>query len=142
TKPLTQVKLDELIQVGGLLIDESWGFEPTELSNDTNRNLNQGRTGKVRAFNIQLGQVLPFIQVEVGQAPFDILRTYATRDGLLINVGKRGNLILFRPHYQQPTSYGEGIQFRSVKDGRRNNIVGSPRLRQTIDGLSSEVQCW
>jgi prophage tail gpP-like protein len=143
-KELTNVSLNELMRVGGLLIDQTWGFAPTDfgVGNDKNRTLNQGRLGIERYQNFHAGAILPFIQVEVGMAPFDILRSYAQREGFLINVGKRGDLIIFRPRYNQPPSYGEGIIYRGVADGQCNNVIGSPRLRQTIDGLYSKVDCW
>lgn len=128
-----------------LLIDPTWGIT---LSDDPttdavkNTRLKHGRQIIIQNFKPTLGQVLPYIQVEPGQAPFDLIRLYAQREGLLVNVGARGELVFFRPDYTQQALYS--VEYHSTKDSRRNtnNLVGRPTVHETIDGLYSEVQCW
>lgn len=143
-KPLVNIKNIRFQKLLDLLIDSSWGFAPTntERGNDLNRRLKHGRQVIVQNHKPVLGGILPFIQVEPGQAPFEILRTYAAREGVLINVGARGELIFFRPAYN--TQASQSVHYHSSKEDARkkNNIVGRPTLRETIDGLYSEVQCW
>ena len=143
-KPLVNLNHIKFSRLLDILIDPTWEFGPTDTThgNSLNRTLKQGRIGVQRVFNPQSGALLPFIQIEPGQTPFDILRTYAAREGVLINVGVKGNLILFRPDYSQPASYA--VEYHPVKSATalRNNVVGRPSLRESIDGLYSEVQCW
>lgn len=144
--PLLGLTRTTLVKLIKKLIDPTWGFAKAETSGDLedntlNRYLKQGRAGVQRAINPQLGAVLPYIQVEPGQTPFDILRTYLAREGLLLNVGARGQLVLFRPEYNRASPYS-GIEFHA--DNRRiwNNVVGSSAVEESIDGYYSEAQCW
>jgi len=145
-KNLKRVPFSRLVSVGGLLIEKSWGFAETEFSNADNRvlkhGLRQGRRGVELNFQPQIGAVLPYIQVEPGQSPLDILQSYAQREGLMVNVGAKGQLVLFQPDYKQPVSYA--IHYHAASDDRRrlNNVQGRPSLRESVDGLYSEVQCW
>lgn len=125
------------------LIHPSWGFTSTDatVGNLTNRVLKQGRAGILRAY-VPPKTILPYIQVEPGQTPWDIIRLYAQREGFLVNVGARGDLILFQPDYQSPAPHF--VEYHGSKDSRRNtnNLIGSPTLQETIDGLYSEIECW
>lgn len=139
---LNGITWDQLLK---LLLDPSWGFGTTVGSNGLNRSLKQGRAGVLRSLlgpQAQFGSVLPYIQIEPGQSPWDILQTYAAREGVLINVGASGDLIFFRPDYTQQASYS--ISYNGSKDSSRvnNNILGRPSLHEDINGLYSEVQCW
>lgn len=124
------------------LIDPSWGFAPTEFANDRNTQVKQGRRGIVRALNPQLGARLPYIQVEPGQTPWDVLRVYAQREGVLLNIGADGQLILFRPDYRLSADYK--VEFHGMSEAKRNqnNVIGTPTLDENIDGVYSEVQCF
>jgi hypothetical protein len=137
---LLGIAFDKLLEI---LLDPSWGLTPVWVNgNDHNRNIQQGRAGITRGYMHTQGSILPYIQVEPGQAPFDVLRTYAAREGVLINVGAHGELLLFRPRYD--TDPVAEFHYHGISDDRRklNNVVGRPSLRQSIDGLYSEVQCW
>lgn len=124
------------------LIDPSWGFGPVVLGNIANTLIKQGRTGALRAAEIgtTVGQVFPPIQVEPGQAPFEIIQQYAQRSGVLVNVGAKGELIFFAPTYVGRPSYE--INYREGIGSNENNVIGSPSLTETIDGVYSSVQCW
>lgn len=127
-----------------ILIDPTWGIDLTKVSFDGNKmsRLKHGRIIQEQELTKVEGQILPFIQVEPGQTPFEILRLYAEREGLLINVDRDGQLVFFRPDYKKKPIYQ--IDFHAVRDPRHNvnNVIGRPTLRQTIDGLYSEVTCW
>jgi prophage tail gpP-like protein len=137
--PTTGITLSTLCSK---LIHPTWGFQSTRptAGNAVNRSLKQGRQGVLRLF-VPPKTILPFIQVEPGQTPMDVLQTYAQREGLLINVGARGDLILFQPNYDQEASY-ETLRYHSDSDRTRNNIQGRPTFHEAIDGRYSEVQCW
>jgi len=143
-KPLTNIKGIRFQRLLDLLIDPTWGFGQTntERGNDLNRTLKHGRQVIVINHKPQLGAILPFIQVEPGQTPFEILKTYAAREGVLVNVSARGELVLFRPRYDTDPLYA--LQYHGSRDDqrRRNNIVGRPSVRKSIDGVYSEVECW
>lgn len=143
-RPLVNIRSITFDRLLRLLIDPTWGFAPTNTlrGNDLNRRLKHGRQVVVQNFNPQLRAVLPFIQIEPGQTPFDILRLYAQRDGVLVNVGARGELILFRPRYD--TDGAQVVHFHGSTHPQRhlNNVIGRPSYRESIDGMYSEVQCW
>jgi hypothetical protein len=132
------------------LIHPSWGFRATELSGDPdvtignvlNRTLKQGRSGVLRAY-VPPKTILPYIQVEPGQAPWEILQLYLARTGYLLNVGVDADLIIFRPAYDTDSPY-EMLHFYPESDPARrlNNVIGQPTLIESIDGLYSETQCW
>lgn len=144
-----QIKHKTFKQLIKALIDPSWGF-PTdpdgsatvEAFNDTNKNLKHGRQVIIQEHKPVLGAVLPFIQIEPGQKPFEILSLYAAREGVLINVGADGRLIFFRPHYDEQPLYTAEYHGTNDSASSKNNVEGSPSLQRGIDGLFSEVQCW
>lgn len=150
-EPLTQTNHITLKQLVQLLIDPTWGFQSTvvkgqadvSVGNLLNRSLKQGRQGVLRSQPHDPTQILPYIQVEIGQTPWEILKLYFERTGYMINVGAKGDLVVFQPDYQQPAPY-EALQFHGSGDVRRkkNNVQGHPSLRQSIDGVYSESQCW
>ena len=123
------------------LVDPSWGFGPVQASNKLNRTLKQGRQVITRDLNIQFKAVYPYVQIEVGQSVWDVMRVYAQREGVLVNVGAFGQLVLFRPNYSLATLY-EGIEYHSSKNPLANNVIGRPTLKEVIDGVYNEVQCW
>ncbi len=147
---LTGTNLRGLIQK---LVDPTWGFATTTLDGPTaaevtignvlNRSLKQGRTGVTRQLLNNNLQFLPFIQVEPGQAPWEILQTYVKREGFLLNVGARGNIVLFQPDYTQESRY-EPLEYHGANDRRRNtnNMIGRPTLHQSIEGIYSQTDCW
>jgi prophage tail gpP-like protein len=142
---LKNIKNIQFLRLLRMLLDATWGIT---LSDDPttdavqNTRLKHGRQVIVQGLNVQLKAVLPYIQVEPGQAPFDLIRLYAQREGVLVNVGARGELIFFRPDYNQQALYR--VEYHSTTDPRRNtnNLIGRTALRESIDGLYSEVQCW
>lgn len=146
--PLTQTARGTIAKLIENLVHPSWGFETTTTGglkiddNVLNRTLKQGRQGVARLF-VPPKTILPFIQVEPGQKPFDVLRTYLTREGVLLNVSARGGIVLFRPDYEASTPYA-GAEYHPISDPRRSrsNVLGRPTLSMTIDGVYSEVQCW
>lgn len=148
---LTSCAAQPLLKTNGItfgalcshLLDPTWGFASTvAFGNALNRSLKQGRTGVLRQF-VPPKTVLPFIQVEPGQTPWDVLQTYATREGLLVGVSAQGALTLFRPDYSQDSRY-DTAHFHPSKDPRstQNNMEGRPTLILSIDGMYSESQCW
>jgi len=141
--PLKNIKSIRFQKLLDLLIDPSWGLAPTETDGDLNTRLKHGRQVIVQDHKPQLGAILPFIQIEPGQSPFDILRTYVQREGLLINVGAKGQLIFFRPNYKNQPLFK--VEYHSTKETHGDSefaLIGRPTLRESIDGLYSEVQCW
>jgi hypothetical protein len=141
------------ITLGVLLqkvVDPSWGFRSTILAgqpdvtigNVLNRTLKQGRQGALRQY-APPKTILPYIQIEPGQTPWEILQTYLTRIGYLMNIGVRGDIILFRPDYSQPAPY-ETLHYYGTNSASSvlNNIVGTPTVISTIDGVFTETQCW
>ena len=134
------------------LVDPTWGFTSTTTDgpdvddNVLNKTLKQGRQGIQRAFAQKTSAdktVLPFIQVEPGQKPMDVLMPYLKRFGLLLNAGARGGLILFRPDYSSSSPYSGSVYHAvSHPDHNRNNVVGRVTLTESIDGLFTETQCW
>lgn len=140
--PLKNIKGIRFQKLLDILLDSSWELGRIVAGNDLNRRLKHGRQIVIQNHKPVPGSILPFIQVEPGQSPFDLLRTYAAREGLLINVSARGDLLLFRPRYDTPPLYT--AYFRPSNDPMHdlNNVIGRPSLKQVIDGLYSEVQCW
>ncbi len=140
--PLKNIKSVHWTKLLDLLIDPSWGFGETQYGNDLNTRIKHGRQIVIINHKPVLGAVLPFIQIEPGQSPFDILHTYAAREGWLINISAKGEIVLFQPQYDDQALYT--AQFYGSKDSDRNynNVIGRPTLRESIDGLYSEVQCW
>lgn len=145
-----QIKHKTFAQLLDSLIDPTWAVGPygpnqflnVFASNDLNRRLKHGRQVIVQNHNPQLGAILPFIQIEPGQAPMDIINTYAQREGWLVNVGANGDIVFFRPNYVDEPMYS--LEYHGSKDAAssRNNMVGMPTLTESIDGLYSEVQVW
>lgn len=148
-RPLQSTNGIKLVQLLTRLIDPTWGFKASAgapqvtIGNVLNRTLKQGRQGVTRALPHNPEDVLPPIQVEPGQTPWQILEEYFKREGFLLNVGAEGDVIVFRPDYFQPSFY-DSIECHGSGDGNRNknNVVGRPSLRLTIDGVYSECQCW
>lgn len=138
-KNIKGIKFSKLIE---MLIHPSWGFGPVQFDGDRNTRLKHGRQITTQNFNVQLRAILPFIQVEPGQAPFDLLHTYAQREGLLINVGARGELLLFRPNYTGSGIYSFEYHPVSSPQSALNNIKGRPEVSEDIDGIYTETQCW
>lgn len=153
--PLLRLENKKLGQLIEALIDPTWGFakDPATSgidvqSNVLNKRLKQGlRQGIERALAQEQNArtILPYIQVEPGQTPFDVLRPYLAREGLLLNVGARGEVVLFRPDYMAASPYAsdreggdQGIQYH---DGR-STVIGTPTIEESLDGKYSTVQCW
>lgn len=142
---LKNIKNIQFKKLLDLVLDPTWGITlSADPVSDAIRNtrLKHGRQIIIQNFKPVLGAVLPYIQVEPGQAPFDLIRLYAQREGLLVNVGARGELIFFRPDYNQQAIYR--VDYHGTKETRRNtnNLVGRPTLHESIDERYSEVQCW
>lgn len=143
-RPLQNTNGVTLGQLLMRLIDPTWGFKSTvTIGNVLNRTLKQGRAGVQRALPHNPEDVLPPIQVEPGQTPWQILEEYFKREGYILNVGAQGDVIVFRPDFFQPSLY-DSIEYHGSGEGTRtkNNVVGRPSLRLAIDGLYSETQCW
>ncbi len=143
-KPLVSIRKRTFQQLLDLLIDPSWGFDRTQTigSNDLNRRLKHGRQLILVGKRVQFGSVLPYVQVEVGQTPYDILALYARREGWLLNVGARGELIFFRPRYDTDPLYSLYFYGSDSDNTRRNNVVGTPTVTESIDGVVSAAQCF
>ncbi len=128
------------------LIDPSWGLPDSDplTSNVQNARLKQGRAGILRAIGVasHVTAVLPFIQVEPGQKPMDVIGPYLTRLGILLNVGAKGELVFFQPNYDQAAAFTVHLHKSTEATNSKNNVLGRPRFRHSIDGLYSEVQCW
>lgn len=131
------------------LIDKTWGFKASAgaaqvtFGNVLNRSVKLGRQGVQRALPHNPEDILPPIQVEPGQTPWQILEEYFKREGYLLNVGAHGDLVVFRPDYFQPSFY-DSIEYHGSGEGNRskNNVVGRIALHDSIDGIYSETQCW
>lgn len=140
-KPLVNIKRRFFKDLLKLLIDPSWGITKIIASNDLNRRIKHGRQVIIQNFKPVLGAILPYIQVEPGQKPADIILQYAAREGVLVNFGAGGELIFFQPDYSQQALFS--VDYSADETLRKhNNIVGRPEVRETIDGLFGEVQCW
>ena len=61
---------------------------------------------------------------------------------MLVNVSARGGLVFFRPHYDKQPLYSASFHNVDNPYSSRTNVVGRPTLKEVIDGLFSEVQCW
>lgn len=144
-KPLTKT---QHTTIGGLfkaLVDPTWGFGAVDVSesNVLNRHVKQGRAGAARELIADLQkQQMPYFQIEPGQTPWQALQLYLQREGFLLNVGAKGELIIFRPDYVQKPSYGVEYHKQSESQRETNNVSGRPTLRQSIDGVYSQTQCW
>jgi hypothetical protein len=142
-KPVrVQLRNKTFRQLIDAVVDTSWGFGKVVFDGDENARLKHGRQVIVQNLNPQLGAILPFIQVEIGQTPYDLLSLYAAREGLLINVGARGELIFFRPNYKNQAIYEVHLHPSTSASRTKNNVVGAPSLSETIDGIYSQTQCW
>ncbi len=140
-RPLLNIKNIRFKDLLYKLLDPTWGITEIVATNDLNRRLRHGRQVVVQQFKVILGAILPFIQVEPGQTPFDIIQTYAQREGVLVNASVDGKLVFFRPDYEQQAQVK--VVFSVANDSEvPNTVSGRPSLRQSIDGLYSEVQCW
>jgi prophage tail gpP-like protein len=143
-KPLLKLKGITLGDLVKKLVDSSWGLsEDVSFSNEENRKLKQGRLGASLQFIPPKQQGLIFIQVEPGMKPWDVLQQYVQREGFLLNVGAKGQLLLIRPKYDSDSPY-MGIEYHGSDDSRRsrNNVVGRPSKRETIDGLYTFTELW
>lgn len=141
-KPLVQIKSKRFGELLDLLLDPSWGFGTTQATNDLNKRIKHGRQVIIQNHKPQLGAILPFIQVEPGQAPLEIISTYAAREGVLVNVSAKGELVFFRPKYDEQPLYFAAFHNVDNPYQSRTNVKGRPTLQESIDGLYSEVQCW
>jgi prophage tail gpP-like protein len=137
--PQLNIKNLTIAQLLAALIDPSWGITQVVSSNDLNRRLKHGRQVIIQNLQPVLGAVLPYIQVEPGQKPADILDLYAKRAGVLLNSGADGSLILFQPNSSQQALYGA---YYDPTNGGLNNIVGRPTREETIDGLYTQTTCF
>lgn len=136
---LNGIRFHELLEK---LIHPTWGIKPPTNDALGNTKLKQGRLGVTRNLAPKLGAVLPYIQTEIGQTPWDIIAPYASREGYLVNIGADGELIYFRPDYAQPALYR--AIYHGARDSRRNenNLTGRPAVHESIDGYYTRVQCW
>ncbi len=127
-----------------ILIDPSWGIDLDKITfnGDQMTKIRQGRLAQVRELARTHGQIVPHIQVEVGQTPFDILSMYAQREGLLLNIDSNGQLVFFKPNYKQDAHYTLHYHAVSDPDRTKNNVVGRPSVRESIDGMYTETRCW
>lgn len=141
-QPLIQIKRKKFGQLLDAMIDPSWGIGQTEATNDLNKRLKHGRQVIIQNHRPVLGAVLPFIQVEPGQSPIDIIQTYAAREGVLVNMSADGHLVFFRPHYDDQALYTAVYRKTGDPAASENNVRGRPTLREQIDGVFSEMQCW
>lgn len=141
-QPLVNIKNRRFKQLLELLIDPSWGIGEVVASNDLNRRIKHGRQVIVQNFKPQLGAVLPFIQVEPGQKPADIILQYAAREGVLVNVSADGKLVFFRPDYSQQALYSALYAATTDPLHTDNNVLGRPEVSESIEGLFGEIQCW
>lgn len=122
------------------VISPDWGFlSPAKLGNAANRALKQGRAGIIEP-TIRIDQPLPRIQFEPGQMIADVFVLYAKRLHLLVNVSSEGQLQIFQPGYEQPSSYTFHYHAKGDKRNAQNNVK-SATLHESIDGMYTEVTC-
>lgn len=140
--PLTNLAGSTWERLLSKLTDSSWGFGQVIGTNKLSRFLKQGRAGITRSLVLQqnhLTSILPYIQVEPGQSPWDIISAYAQREGVLINVSGEGDLVFFRPDYTQEASYA--LHYHTTADhSDQNNILERPSIHEVIDGVYSAVE--
>lgn len=141
-QPLTQIKYKRFTQLLSLLLDPSWGFAGIVASNDLNKRLKHGRQVIVQNSQLQIGQILPYIQVEPGQKPFDLIVTYAARDGVLVNVSATGELVFFQPNYNDQPLYTAVLLKQGAGGQSQTNLEKHPTIVDDIEGIFSETQCW
>lgn len=135
------ITLDKLCEN---LLESTWGIKSkATVGNLLNRKLKQGRAGVLRSLPRDPTQVLPPIQVEPGQTPWQVFELYFHREGFLLNIGAEGDLVIFQPDYASASPYG-ALEYHGSTDGNRNrnNIEGHPTLTEDIEGVYSEAQCW
>lgn len=123
-----------------LVIDSSWGFAGVRTDNDTNRFLNQGRAGIAPARSA-VDVFIPPVCFEAGEMIADKLVTYARRAKQLVNVSSDGYLQIFQPRYDTPIV--GTLHFHKPTETTRdlNNVKGPVRIRQSIDGVYTDVSC-
>lgn len=128
------------------VLDPSWGFSGVRTGNAENLRLKLGRTG-INLHNQRISNskgVKPRLQIEVGQSISDVILRWAKLAGYLVNVSADGWLQFFSP--QSPQSGGKalyGFHRHAAVSGRgqKNNVL-SASLRESIDGLYTDVECW
>ncbi len=123
------------------VLDPAWGIAGVRAENDTNRRLRLGRAGVQQAYKPQLGAVLPRIQIEPGEMIADLLLLYAKRERVLVNVSSDGYLQFWNPRYDTDAACSIRYHRSTEKERDRNNVLGRPRLSESIDGLYTDVGC-
>ncbi len=118
------------------LIDESWGLKGLRAGKDANRlnrNLKLGRQGAQQQLNLE-AQVTQAIQVEPGEAVYDLMTRYAQRLNLLVNVSCDGYVQLWNPDYGQKPLY------RIEANESGTNVIEG-ELVEDINSLWTHVEC-
>lgn len=83
-------------------------------------------------------ELIPRIQVEVGQTISDVLTTFARRLNAFVNVSADGYIQLFAPDYKQPSKYT--FHYHRFDYPTRNlNNVQQATLEESIDQLFTDV---
>lgn len=120
----------------GTLIDSSWGFKGLRAGKDANR-LNRllklGRQGALQQLNLE-AQVTQAIQVEPGEAIFDLMTRYAQRLNLLVNVSADGYIQIWNPDYSQAPLY-------RIQANEAGGSIVEAELVESIASLWTHVDC-
>lgn len=136
---LQYAKLEKLIED---LVHPSWKIGDPVTSKEIDVLLRRGvnNSRAQAAIDLQALGTLTYIQAEPGDKVADLILTYCRRINVLVNIGCEGQLILFRPNYNQPPLYT--INFHGFDDANKNlNSVLDVRVEEGIDPIYTITTC-
>src|SRR5579872_3273343 len=137
-----------LNQILADVIDPSWNLQGVRQGNDFNRKAKLGRQGVIPKTTAY--QVVPPIQWEPGMMIADVLIPLARRQKFLLNVSADGFLQFFKPvdaaqGFDVPNQNQYVLytfhHHKVTEKSRSKNNVKSVRLRQSLDGVYTQVTC-
>jgi len=134
---LRGIRFSKLLQK---VLDPSWDFAGVRSENDTNRHLKLGRAGAIQSTQGVFDQLIPPIQIEVGEMIADVLILYAKRERKLVNVSADGYLQIWAPAKNAAPLY-TFHHHRMDEASRSENNVTKASLSESIDGLFTDVIC-
>lgn len=128
------------------ILDPTWGFAGVDTDNAFNRQIQQGlklnqSRAAIAAARAPEDVFIPPVCFESGDVIADKLVTYARRVKRLVNVSADGWLQIFAPDYTQPVRFI--LEYHAAGDARRrrNNVKEPVRIRESIDGIYTDVVC-
>lgn len=121
-------------------IDQSWGFKGYRVSdNSLNRLIKAGlRQGAAEAQANSQRVLDPVfaIQVDPGDAVYDVISQYARRINALVNVTVDKYIQVWRPDYNRKPAY----RFLNVRGGKENNVIRYQH-HDELRGKYTQVEC-